>query len=193
MADGRYLTDDSYRQWTRDEISVDDVLVGEAIKAAEQQIDNMTGRRFEVASASSDRSFVPYPCSRDLRIYDCTSVTSVTENGVTLTEGTHYQLEPINGLSSSGESVPYNSIRRLRSSWYTYDGEATVTVNAAWGWTAIPPQVLEACKILTQDILSNRDYRNGIVVATEAAVSAARENRTVAMMVAHYNRNVLVA
>ena len=195
MADGRYLTDDAFRQWARDEVTTDDTLVGEAILAAEQEIDKLLVRRVEVAGAASNRSYTTGRCVDRLIIDDCTTVVSVTENGTALTEGTHYQLEPLNGIDSAGASVPYDVIRRLDQYWYHDGPKAVVVVNATWGWAAIPPLVLEACKSLTKDILLNRDVRNGIVAVTEQSGISARDNDVVKRMTRAFpsKRNVLAA
>lgn len=181
----RYLSVDSFKSWARDEVLVDEEHVIEAIEAAEQAIDNEAGRRFVVASTSTQRLFVP-PCDPVLRIYDCTAVASVSDNGSTVSASL-YQLEPVNGLSASGETVPYDSIRRLGGSWSSSGaGEATIAVTATWGWAAIPSGVKTAARIVTQDVLANRDVRFGLVAVTEAAAFSARENKTVQKALSQY-------
>jgi len=184
--DGRYLTIEQYKQWARDEITVDDDLVSEAILGAESWIDNALARRMVVASASSARVYAPIPHTDVLTIDDCTTVTSVVENGATLTVSTDYQLEPFNNLSAAGETVPYSQVRRIYRNWYTDGRKATVTVTAAWGWAAIPPQVLEACKVITSDMLMNRELRGGLVAVSEVGGVGTRENRLVRDMVSRY-------
>ena len=182
----RYLSVETLKAQTRDGVTVDDNLKESAIQAAETWIDNELHRQMIKASDTpSARVFVPAG-SDLLHIYDCTSVTSVTENGVLLAAGTDYQLEPLNGLNDTGETVPYYRVLRHGRCWYTDNGKATVSIVATWGWAEIPPQVVEACKIIAQDILANRDTRFGLAGITEVAGIRMRENPVVAKMIEHY-------
>ena len=100
-----------------------------------------------------------------------------------------YQLEPVNGLSATAEAVPYTRIRLLSGAWSVTDrAEASISVTATWGWTSIPYPIIEACKILAKDILSNRDVRFGLVAITDAAGVGARTNPIVASAIASYRR-----
>ena len=186
MATPRYLPVATFKLWHKDETTLDDTLVEAAINAAETAIDKALQRRMAVSSTSSDRSYAPTPQSQILYIHDATAVTSVVENGRTLTANVDYQLEPLNAIDATGEAWPYYVIRRLDNWWYTRGQRATVVVTGAWGWASIPPMVVEACKIVTGDMLSNRDMRNGLVAITEAGGVGSRENRTVRDMVANY-------
>ena len=194
MADGRYLTVDDFKQWARDEVQADDELIGAAILAAQQQLDNACARRFAVASGSSARVYAP-DLSDILIIDDCTAISSVVENGSTLA-GTVYQAEPLNNLSPGGETVPYNKIRRLSGCWYRNGGKATITVTATWGWAAVPYQIVEACKIVTKANIEVRDARFGLAAVLENGVGVSpREVTTVKQAIAQYSgiRAVMVA
>lgn len=186
MATPRYLPVATFKQWWKTETTADDSLIEAAINAAEVAIDNALQRKMIVAGSATSRMFRPNPRSRILVIDDATTVTAVTEDSASLTANTDYILEPLNGLSGAGETVPYSSIRRLDSHWYTYDETPTVTVTGTWGWAAIPFEVVESCKIIAADMLSNRDMRNGLVAITEAGGVGSRENLTVRNMVAKY-------
>ena len=168
MPDGRYLTTTAFRSWARDEVTADDAEIGAAILAAQQELDNACARRFEIASAASDRVFAPAGPTV-LFIDDCISITSITENGTTL-DAAVYQPEPLNNLSAGGETVPFDQVRRLSGYWYRCNGEATVTVNAPWGWAAIPFQIVEACKIVTKATLEVRDARFGLAAILENGI-----------------------
>jgi hypothetical protein len=76
-------------------------------------------------------------------------------------------------------------LRRSRS-WYTDDVLATVTVTAAWGWAAIPPQVVEMCKLVGKAYLEGRDFSQGIVVLTETGAFGARETKLVKQAIKDY-------
>jgi hypothetical protein len=182
----RYLDVQVLKAWRRDETSTTDDLIEDAINAATQSIDNKLKRRIVLATTSSARVFTPLN-SDMLFIDDCTGVTSITENGTVLVAGTDYQLEPLNGLSESGETVPYYKVQRLGGgNWYRDGQRATVSIVAAWGWAAIPSQVVEACKVIAADMLRNPDMRFGLVDISEAGGVGSRENKTVTDMIAAY-------
>lgn len=187
MATPRYVPVATFKQWWKDETSADDTLIEAAINAAETAIDNALQRRMIVASGTtSARVFRPNPCTPILYFDDAKTVTSIVENGVTLTSGTDFVLEPLNGLSTTGEAWPYYRALRYGRDWYTDGVKATVTITADWGWSAIPYEVIESCKIVAADMLSNRDMRNGLVAITEAGGVGSRQNQTVRDMVAKY-------
>lgn len=191
MATPRYLPVATFKQWWKDDTSADDSLVEAAINAAETAIDNALGRKMIVVTSGAPgltaRMYAPR--HRDVVfIHDCTEVSAVSDNGATVTSA-EYQLEPLNGLSDAGESMPYTAIRRL-TGWWSRDfqnpNKATLSITARYGWATIPYEVIESCKIVTADMLSNRDMRNGLVAITEAGGVGSRENMTVRNMVARY-------
>ncbi len=195
MPDGRYLTVDAWKSWARDEVTADDAEIGAAILAAEQNLDNACGRRFIVADASSARVYAP-DRPHTLVIDDCTSIASIVENGTTLASST-YQAEPLNNLSASGETVPFDRVRRLNGAcWYQNGGEATVTVTATWGWAAIPFPIVEACKIVTKANLEVRDARFGLAAILDSGIGISpREVTAVKSAISQYRgpKAVLVA
>lgn len=158
----------------------DDTLYGEALNAAIRTICDATQRNFTVAGSAAPRSFRPNRRSDYLYIGDCTAVTSVVENSVALTVGTSYQLEPLQTTNWAGMTQPYNALRRLDAWWYTNGPRATVVVTAAWGWASIPDRIVEAIKILTKDIIENRDARGGLISFQDAGLASVRMNRDVA-------------
>ena len=183
----RYVTVAEFKDYCRTEIPVaDDVLMSEALDTAEAMLDNACGRRFQIASGSSARLYIPDGTTL-LAIDDCTSVTSVVENDAVI-PAISYQLEPLNNLSQAGATVPYDTIRRLSDlPWYTDSGRATVSVTATWGWAAIPAPIKQACMILGKDIASNRDVRFGLVAVSEAGGVGTRENAVVRRAIEDYS------
>lgn len=165
----------------------DDAFYSAALDAAVQTMNDECQHQFAVASATATpRTFVPAYGSGRLFIGDCTTVTSVVENGVTLTVSTNYHLEPVNTVNAAGLTVPYSSIRRRSSWWYTFDGTGTVVVTATWGWTTIPVRVVEAIKILTKDIIENRDARGGLLTFGDQGLASSRPNSYVNQTIAMY-------
>jgi hypothetical protein len=141
---------------------LDDAYYTLAATGAEEWINDYCQRSFPVASASSARSYAPVDGSGVLFIHDCTTITSVVDNSVTLTLDTDYQKEPLT-VAADGTAVPYYRLRRLSSYWYnSTPGKATVVVTATWGWTAVPSRVTEAAYIIGKDILMQRNISNGV-------------------------------
>jgi hypothetical protein len=151
----------------------------DCLDAAHTATFNALGRRPVVAGASTARVFRPDSDSQVLWLDDFTTLTSIVENGTTLVVNTDFVLGPLNNLSPSGETVPYSYALRRSRSWYTDDVLATVTVTAAWGWAAIPPQVVEMCKLVGKAYLEGRDFSQGIVALTETGAFGARETKLV--------------
>lgn len=162
-----------------------------ALDAAHQGIDDYLGRPMVVASTSSTRSYAP-DGDELLVIHDCTTITTVTENGATLTAGTDYQAEPLNNLTDAGATWPYWQLRRLNGyGWYctaSNYGAVTVTVNASWGWQAIPYPVVEACKMLAKDIAGARELRGDVAGFTDFGAVRIRQNAQIATLLGPYRK-----
>lgn len=158
----------------------DTAFYSEALAAAVQTIGDESDHELVLAPSSSAghtaRTFVPDRCSDLIRIGDCVAVSAVIENGAALTEGVHYQLEPVNPRRRAGMAVPYTELRRLDTNWYANGPRGTVVVTGGWGWAGFSPRTIEAIKVLTKDIIENRDVKHGLVDVTEQAGVSARTN-----------------
>ena len=191
-----WLTVEDQLAYCRNEIPTEDHQhVEEAVDAALSAMNTGCNRRFFVAAdTATARVFRPNRERRILFIDDCAAVTSVTENGSVLTVSTDYALEPLNGLSVSGQYRPYSHIRRLGQCWYTDDETATVAISAAWGWTAIPAGVVESWLILVRDITANRDVKFGLAGVTDFGGVRVRQASVIADLQAAYGSTaVLIA
>lgn len=187
----RYLTVEQVKSYARSEIATDDdEWIAAAIDAAEMTLDRECARRFAVAGAASAQRYAP-TSPELLTIRDCTTVTSITVGGSAVSP-VDYQLEPIDGLNSFGESVPYTSVRLLTGSWLSgslNSREATVTVTATWGWSAIPARIEQAALIIARDIIANRDeVKLGLVGFSDVGGVTARTNPIVRETINHYRR-----
>ena len=194
-----------FKVYLRDELAAatDDTIQQGALDAADLAINSATFRQFAIAGAASSRVFAPRSITDVLRIHDCTSVTAVVNDTMTVLPA-DYQLEPLNGiLMPSGEARPYDQIRYLSRQtasqsfynsastgnvWLWDSGRATVTITATWGWAAIPVPIYEALKVLAKDIAGNRNVQNGIVGFTDAGAAAARTNTFVRAVIHDYRR-----
>lgn len=173
----------SFKDYARNELgTADDVAIQAALDAAHFMAYEYLGRSLEPAGVASARSFVP--ASFDLlRIDDCTTVTSVTNNGATVAS-TDYQTEPIGLRASSQNARPISALRLINGgSWYIDGGKATVSVTATWGYAAAMPAAgVEAIKVLAKDILHQRDNRSGVAGFSEFGAVRVRQNPYVAML-----------
>ena len=144
--------------YLRVETLVDDYDVIDGVRLYTQSlIRKVTGRTWTVATGTpSTRVYAPRGPGQDLiRIHDCVTVASVTNDGAAVAAWTTaggYQLEPLNGLNEAGESRPFEGIRYIGSAW-TFDRfRATVSVSADWGWPALPEQVIHSHYALGKDV-----------------------------------------
>lgn len=156
-----YVLLDEFKEYVRDQVTVDDTILQNVLDGAEHSIDDHCGRSFGVASGTpSVRHYTPDSgWSSVLRIHDCVSITSVVDNGTTVTT---YQAEPVDGLDVTGRTVPYEQLRQYAGYWGWDQGRALVAVTADWGWEATPAPVVEATKIIAKDILTQRNNNSGV-------------------------------
>jgi hypothetical protein len=175
----RNVTYADFDLYTRSETTVDASLKHAALDAATVAVDNALARKMIVATGATARVYCPDCNSQNLWLHDFTTLTSIVENGTTLTNNTDFVLRPLNGLSDAEESVPYNQAVRYGTTWYTDGPKATITVTAAWGWAAIPPQVIEMTKLVGKAMLESRNFSLGVVALTETGAFGARETKVV--------------
>ena len=171
----------TFKDYARNELgTADDSAIQAALDAAHYSAYDYVGRSFEPVGAASARKFVPLSWEI-LNVDDCTSITSVVNNGTTVATS-EYQAEPVGNRSGSMATVPFTRLRMLTGAWYCWNGEATVTVTATWGWSAAPAAAVEAVKILAKDILHQRDNRSGVAGFSEFGAVRVRQNPYVAML-----------
>ena len=178
----------TFRAWKGNTTEPTDAVIQAAIDAAEESINDYCGRIIAVAGSSSARSFAPAaPGATLLFIDDCSAVSAVTEYGTSV-DSTSYQLEPLNGRTSSGIVSPYTALRRYGIPWLWDMGFARISVTATWGWTALPPRYTEATKILTSDILDQKNLQNGVIGFTEYAGVRVKANPMVSALLTGLRR-----
>ena len=187
----RYVTYVAFDEYTRSETTADAATKHTALDAATIAVDIALKRRVELVTAGAPgltaRVFTPTTSASDvLWLDDHTELSTLVEDGTTLTSGTHFNLKPDNALSEWGEAIPYDRAVK-RSGVWLYDGpRPTVTVTARWGWSAIPPVIVEGCKVIGKAMLETRNYSQGIVVAIEGGAFGARETKVVKDMIGAY-------
>lgn len=179
---------EEWRAWAKADTSPDALVIQAAIDAAEEAANEYCGREFVIAEAVTTSARLYAPRGDDiLRIDDAVEVVSITVAG-SLIAATEYQLEPVNGRTSSGQLVPYDQARLLGSCWSTDYGKAHASVVARWGWTTLPARYFEAVRELTKDIVDMAEIRNGVITFTDFGALRVRENAHVASLLSKLRR-----
>ena len=133
--------------------------INAAIAAAQAEIDQITGRTFEVPSGATAKTFIPYD---DYTVYcdDIAQTTGLivkTDTGLdgtydtTLTITTDYVL--------NGNAAPYRVIKRVDGSAWPRDryGRPTVQVTGFWGYgMAIPDQIKQCALVIAARLYQRR-------------------------------------
>ena len=179
----RHVTPEDYKAWSRIQVWTDDFEVESAIVTAEQAIDNALGRRLVLAGATPVTRVFVTTDDTVLLIDDFASITTVVNSGTTITS---YQLEPLNGLSAGGESVPYDCIRLTAGSWYRNGLQATVSVTGVPGWTTLPAGLPDVVKVATKAVLDGRNVKLGIAELTAGGAVSEREAALVRNFIRDY-------
>ena len=130
--------------------ATDDTALTAALTSACAWIDGYCGRTFGTASGTATRDYVPTGMYEPLYIDDCTSVLSVKVDddldrtfATTLTSA-DWQAEPVNTVTD-GIAYPYIRLRPIVDGyWPIYNRQATVRVEATYGWAAVPAAVNNA-------------------------------------------------
>lgn len=130
--------------------ATDDTALTAALTSASAWIDGYCGRTFGTASGTATRDYVPTGMYEPLYIDDCTTVVSVKVDddldrtfATTLTTA-DWQAEPVN-TETDGLAYPYIRLRPIQDGyWPIYNRQATVRVEATYGWAAVPAPVKNA-------------------------------------------------
>jgi hypothetical protein len=183
----RYITAAALKSFANSTKISDLAEYVEAAEAGESFLDTECARSFDIAGAASARSFRPRTSgSAVLWIRDCTTITSVVENGTTLTANVDYIAEPRADENWSGEVRPFDRLCRVNGTWYANNGIPTVTVTATWGWAAFPPGLTLAAKVCAKAYLETRDIRFGLAAIAETGGVGERQVKAVADFIANY-------
>ena len=156
--------------------NVDDSLLERAIEGASRRVDGYCGRWF-YKTAQTAISIYPFDYynipTNDMANTNVTVKVSTQGNGVfdqTWTQGTDYQLEPLDaGLNYR----PYNRIVAIGGKTFPIQVSPNIPycqVTAQWGWEAIPSDVREACILLSIRGFARYNAALGIVGFNDMAI-----------------------
>ena len=146
-----YATIDDYkRSRTVASDGKGDSMILDALDVAAADIDEWCQRTFTVASGTSARTF-DYSPTGVVRVDDFSTTTGlvVSDNGTTLTINEDFFVE-----RPTLSSHPYHRLRFSPQRWAgTSTWEPLLSVTAAWGWVAIPDQIVRANVLLAADYM----------------------------------------
>jgi hypothetical protein len=137
-----------------------DTRIGNIAIAVSRAIDQIQKTRYY--ETSETRYYTPRGPYKDLAIDDLTSLTSVALDmagtgtySTTLTNGTHFSLEPINNPL---EGKPYRtiSLKPQSGQWFPCY-QNSVKVVGSFGWSAIPSTINQAALLLAVRIFQRKD------------------------------------
>ena len=147
---------------------IDDGLLNTAINSASRWVDGWCDRDFTVAAGTAVREYIPTGTYEPLMIDDCTEIVSVKIDdnldrtfAVTLRD-IDFQAEPRNDFVY-GLLLPITRIRPFEDGyWPTWRGQATVRVEATFGWPAVPEPIREATILQASRLFTRLDSPLGV-------------------------------
>lgn len=155
-----YLTVAQAKAHLRVDDAVDDTELATWVTAASRAIDDRCNRQFGALSAAASRTY-ERPAVYDvvsglwlLEIDDVQNTTGMTVGGTAVASAA--TLLPHNAVA---DGVPYE---RLGFSYNPFVALTPIVVSAVWGWTAVPAQVVAACKLQVARFAARRDSPYGV-------------------------------
>lgn len=148
---------------TRSTDTGDDVQLALAITAASRAVDRHTNRQFGVVDAAEERKFTArWDRRRNRWVIDIDDL--MTETGLTIQTDAgavdSYTLQPVNNEQIG---MPWTRVVVDTDSAVTPVGdEDGVTVEASWGWTAVPDPIKQATLLQGSRIFARRNSPYGI-------------------------------
>jgi len=172
--------------------STDDTLLENAIEGASRRIDGYTGRWFYKSSSTAIKQYAVDPYKVATTDIATTTVVVKTDNNgdgtfeTTWTQGTDYQLEP---LDASLTGIPYRSIIAIGGKTFpliSVPKQPLVEVTAYWGWNAVPDDVREAAVLLSIRGFARLNAALGVVGFADMAIQVRAVDPDVRDLLAPY-------
>jgi uncharacterized phiE125 gp8 family phage protein len=186
-----YVTTADLKSYLRIGDTGDDAQLDLAIEAASRAIDRATNRQFGAVAATEERRYTAaYDRRRRRWVVEVDDVMNAT---MTVTgdagEIDGYDLEPINA-AQLGRPWTHVAVRS-DSAVQPTDTEHGVTVDAVWGWSAVPAAIEQACLLQASRIHARRTSPYGVAGSPELGSELrllARVDADVAVTVGPYTR-----
>lgn len=187
MAAPDYATLTNVKSYLRIGDDADDVFISAWIAAVSRNVDEHCGRDFGIVDEPEERTYRGrWDSVNRVWIYDTDDVFDVGSAVVTTTSGTAVTGEwwPLN---AARKGRPYTSFRvgGITDLVTVVAGGpptagARITVEATWGWPAIPPAITTAVYLQAARLAARRDSPFGI--AGSPAVDGSSELRLLAQL-----------
>lgn len=150
-----YATSAEVKSYLRIADTDDDVQIALYTTAASRAIDDHCGRQFGVVSAAEEREYEP-TYDRYIRKYivpidDLMTTTGLVVTGSEELTSDSYELWPLNAPS---KGMPWTQLR--------VSTRCRLTVEALWGWTAVPTPIKLATLIQASRFAARRDSPYGV-------------------------------
>jgi Phage gp6-like head-tail connector protein len=168
----------------------EDYALQTAIATASGWINQYCGRHFNRVTEA--RTYQPHDIwllEVDDIVPGATIAVAVDQDGDGVfeepwTQGVDYQLRLGDGLynpNATGVTRPYRQIQVIGSGkWFPFTWPyATldrVQVSTTWGWTAVPWEVAEACRILAADVFKMKDAPFGVAGVSDLGTVRVQSN-----------------
>jgi uncharacterized phiE125 gp8 family phage protein len=186
-----YVTTADLKNYLRIGDTGDDAQLALAVEAASRAIDRATNRQFGAVAATEERRYTAaYDRRRRRWLVEVDDVMNDTLT-VTVEAGaiTGYDLEPINAAQ---KGRPWTHVAVATDSAVNpTDTEHGVTVDAVWGWTAVPDAIEQACLLQASRFHARRTSPYGVAGSPELGSELrllARLDADVAVTVGPYTR-----
>lgn len=171
--------------------SYSDANLTSSLQFASRAIEKFCGRQFNDSGSVTGRWYRP-------DTWELTKVDDFsTQDGLTVTVNGYvwttdrYECLPLNGINSDGMPTAYNAVRSVIGSTFLpllWTQKANVYITAQWGWSSVPPGVVDACLILAEEDSKLADAPFGIGGYGDYGIVRVRQNPFAARILAPYQR-----
>ncbi len=168
----------------------EDAALLAGLEAAEAEIDQYTGRKFNVPGSATAQVFNP-ATNVDVELPDIAQTTGVILKIDTTDDGTYdTTLNLTSEYIINGNAAPYRSVRRVDGSAFPryMSGRPTVEVTAFWGYAmSVPKPVTQAATVLGARLYQRRSSPLGFQAGFEGdAVRISRVDPDVKALLGGY-------
>ena len=173
-----YVTLEEFKRYLSiTDASLDDLLFEMCVESASRAVDGYCGRYFYADSSATARTFLAdnrSSASID-DVWDTATAVVKIDSGqdgtfeTTLTVGTQYVFEPVNGVQGGIAGWPASRVRLVGGQAFTSAtyGRPQLQVTAKWGWAAVPAPVQSATLQVGAEIWKRKDAPFGILEGAE--------------------------
>lgn len=177
----------------------DDALLGAALDAASRAVESFCQRQFNDAGTASARLYGHDALRLGVAwvddFHDTAGLVVATDDAddgtysTTWTEGTDFQLEPLNGVVQGQSGWPFYRIVPTGDKRFpTSTRRAPLQVTAQWGWAAVPDPVVDSTLQLAAELFKIKDAPFGVAGISDWGPIRIRDNPKIATMLAPYRR-----